>query len=391
MDPLNAHVYQVEDRIYRRNVPLEQCKMGNLASEARFCATIEDEVECAVTIVGSREFNVLEESEEKESSFSNVEITTKEKKNLGDQSMALFCRKNSPSRIYVPPNLLGRVIGVRGSVAKKLEETTNCRIIFPPRGQDKPIEIISQHSANSVERCYDSIELIVIEGRKKMRFTHFIMFPLSLDENFKQCYKKFQDEVRNLKDIPDDLDSIFMTPEKIHFTIVPLWLFSSEDEKKARDSLKQIVRDKLKPILNGEQLKIQVKGLRHFGDEDPSAARVVWAKSDCGKLQEMAQIIADEMRKTGLTSNKREKVTLHMTVINTTYSKEEGEGIIQEVGQATSAMKKSRFIDATAILEMFKDYDFGEIEIDQVRICQMGGTDEYTKGYPTVSMHKFVE
>uniref|UniRef100_A0A914CVT3 K Homology domain-containing protein n=1 Tax=Acrobeloides nanus TaxID=290746 RepID=A0A914CVT3_9BILA len=305
--------------------------------------------------------------------------------------MALFCRKNSPPRIYVPPNLLGRVIGVHGSVAKKLEETTNCRIIFPPRGQDKPIEIISQHSANSVERCYDSIELIVIEARKKMRFTHFIMFPLSLDENFKQCYKKFQDEVRNLKDIPDDLDSIFMTPEKIHFTIVPLWLFSSEDEKKARDSLRQIVRDKLKPILNGEQLKIQVKGLRHFGGEEPSMARVVWAKSDCGKLQEMAQIIADEMRKTGLTSNKREKVTLHMTVINTTYSKEEGEEIIQEVGQVTSAMKKTRFIDATAILEMFKDYDFGEIEIDQIRICQMGGTDEYTKGYPTVSMHKFVE
>lgn len=63
-------------------------------------------------------------------------------------------------------------------------------------------EIISQHSANSVERCYDSIELIVIESRKKMRFTHFIMFPLSLDENFKQRYKKFQDEVRNLKAIP---------------------------------------------------------------------------------------------------------------------------------------------------------------------------------------------
>jgi hypothetical protein len=50
MDPLNAHVYQVEDRIYRRNVPLEQCRMGNLASEARFCANIEDEVEYAVTI-----------------------------------------------------------------------------------------------------------------------------------------------------------------------------------------------------------------------------------------------------------------------------------------------------------------------------------------------------
>jgi hypothetical protein len=45
---------------------------------------------------------------------------------------------------------------------------------------------------------------------------------------------------------------------------------------------------------------------------------------------------------------------------------QEGEEIIQEVGQVTSAMKKSRFIDATAILEMFKDYDFGEIEIDQV-------------------------
>ncbi len=63
-------------------------------------------------------------------------------------------------------------------------------------------EIISQHSADSVERCYDSIELIAIEGRKKMRFNHFIMFPLSLDENFMQRYKKFQDEARNLKDIP---------------------------------------------------------------------------------------------------------------------------------------------------------------------------------------------
>lgn len=50
MNPLNSHVYQVEDRVYRRNVPLELCTMGGLASQARFCAETEEVIECGVNM-----------------------------------------------------------------------------------------------------------------------------------------------------------------------------------------------------------------------------------------------------------------------------------------------------------------------------------------------------
>jgi hypothetical protein len=57
-----------------------------------------------------------------------------------------------------------------------------------------------------------------------------------------------------------------------------LALLSDGDKEKAAEALTEVVEDEVKPMLRSEPLTVNIKGLNHFGDEDPSEARVLFAK-----------------------------------------------------------------------------------------------------------------
>ncbi|KAK6018522.1 KH domain protein, partial [Ostertagia ostertagi] len=70
------------------------------------------------------------------------------------------------AEIYVPSAFYGKLIGTRGTTRRELEESTECRLTIPRKGQKGNVEIKSFVGLENVQRCLDRIELLVAEARK---------------------------------------------------------------------------------------------------------------------------------------------------------------------------------------------------------------------------------
>jgi activating signal cointegrator complex subunit 1 len=379
MDPLRCHLYELKGRIYRRNVPFDQIARSNPAVEARLCEAEEDEaMECGVTIGGGgKDYDGYDHEEStadtKENDQPVSEVSATKSQTSVNEKIAYNEKKKCwQSNFAFPPELYGRLLGSRGVTKRRIEESTNCKVNIPKRNEKGPV-YISSSSRESVERCCDQIELILLEARKTRPLTHFVTFDLS-DDTLKERYDNFVSEVMALPNLPEELRNaaLYMRPEKLHLTISALWLLTEEDERTIKNTLSEIVDRKVKTLIDGQNFTVKIQGLGHFGDEDISAIKVLYAKVHSEKLQEIADIVATALEKTNLAQKRQtENVKLHMTVINTRYAN-------------TQSNEKAPSVDATELFKNFGDYHFGDVSIDKIRICRMHSEDPYTKGYPII-------
>ena len=110
----------------------------------------------------------------------------------------------------MPNELMGKLIGAKGSNKKLIEEDTGAKIQIPrreetgPVGEFRPLPtcfngitlVITSTSRESVERCYDRIEMLIFDNRKKLNFTHFVLIPIE-DKELMKKHEKLVDNIRS--------------------------------------------------------------------------------------------------------------------------------------------------------------------------------------------------
>jgi len=276
----------------------------------------------------------------------------------------------------VPKTFMGKFIGTQSLNKKKIEKSNECTIEVPQSKKHGPITIKSTTSAEKVERCLDQIEMFVAVQRLKAAPTHFVSLALQSDELLKN-YNGFCLLVKNSSAVPDEskMPKLFMPPVRLHLTLCMLALLSEQDVEKASKALTNIVETEVRPLLKDRPLIVNVKGLSHFGDEDPSETRVLFAKVSGIKLLEIAEIINRKMLATGLAKIGNRDLKLHMTILNSKY--------------AMRAGADNNTFDANAIMRDFSDYDFGAADVNEVKICALN-IDTTTGNYCTAHSVQFI-
>ena len=139
-------------------------------------------------------------------------------------------------------------------------------------------------------------------------------------------------------------------------------------------SLSRIVKDVLKENEksleeNGKKFQFNIRGLEYMND-DPCAVNVLYGKVDdkTQLIQKLCDRINAATNESGLTSEIKPNVKLHMTLMNTRYVPK---------GPAKQAL------DARSILKEFKDFHFGCVQLSTIELLISGTLDEATGGYKT--------
>ncbi|VBB34792.1 unnamed protein product [Acanthocheilonema viteae] len=218
-------------------------------------------------------------------------------------------------------------------------------------------------SEESVMRCRDRIHLVIHETRGRASYTHFISIPMT-HEIIKDSFIKFMDTIKNDEELSDSCreETVFQEPKKLHLTITMLSLLDTDEEKSVLNSLETVINTRVREVLSGKSLEVNVKGLEIMND-DPTRVNVLYALISSDKLADIANAIAEAMSDTGFAPQ-QDSVKIHLTLMNTRYMWEK--------------MKKRGRMDVTKLLEKYRNYDFGKVTIAEVHISNLKGpVDEH--------------
>ncbi|KAK6021025.1 KH domain protein [Ostertagia ostertagi] len=237
--PLYAETYKIGNRVYRRN----EYKRAN-TNRAEDTGDTPD--------VYADEFEddgpscLFPAKRERQLSGDDA-VTAVPGQNLCDSDPRVsFDGGKYTAEIYVPSAFYGKLIGTRGTTRRELEESTECRLTIPRKGQKGNVEIKSFVGLENVQRCLDRIELLVAEARKTAPVTHFVAVPCAQPE-IVQSFELFKEAVMNNPRVPEESRNaeLFTSPIKMHITVCVLWLFDDEEQKKAIDVMNECRGDLL--------------------------------------------------------------------------------------------------------------------------------------------------
>ncbi|XP_067007831.2 activating signal cointegrator 1 complex subunit 1 isoform X2 [Anabrus simplex] len=280
------------------------------------------------------------------------------------------------------------IIGAKGATRRRLENETRTQIRVPRQGQDGNI-IITGSDKKGVSAARRRINLIVISARQKQPFTHFLSIPMT-GESIKEGFLKFKEEVlEKCKDRSID-SSIFQSPDKLHLTIGTLVLSDEEERKKAAKVLMECKETVIDPILEHQPLTLRMVGVEYMND-DPAEVDVLYGKIELKSsgliLQTLSDGIVDFFANSGLMEKQYEQVKLHVTLMNTLFR--EDKGGVSEHETSKRRHKPRESFDATNVLKMFENFNFGEQQVDNIHLSQRyttSNTDGYYKASATISL-----
>lgn len=286
-------------------------------------------------------------------------------------------------RFQVPRQFHMKIRNAKADKKKWLELKTNVQL---PQ-EDSTEVIINGNSEREVILTKDRIVKLI---RPSQKLSHFLSISLTNDV-IKSNVCKFNDEVINDFGLHK---SLLQKPEKLHLTITMLALGGLEDESKAIECLKNCKEAIIDPILNGKQLTISLVAVDVFSDENPSAAHVLFGKVVSEDLQLIANKMSKNFADQGIGkpyknrhSQKQEDVKLHATLINSQFYEED------EQEKKTKAQAGERFqrkpFNASAIIEKYKDFNFGSIAINEIQISRLEGEKDANGYYSSIGTLKF--
>ncbi|XP_035911955.1 activating signal cointegrator 1 complex subunit 1 [Anopheles stephensi] len=269
---------------------------------------------------------------------------------------------------HVPSAFYAMIIGAKGQTRQRLEAETKAQIRVPKQGTTGDI-VVSGTSRKSVSSARSRIELIVIGARNKQQFTHFLSVPLNVPEVTKR-FLDFRHKVVNKLPRAFSVDeSLFQQPEKLHITLCTMSLMDNEDRANAAQILLDCQESILSPIVkeNGP-LEIRVRGLEYMND-DPHAVDVLYAKIESPALQTAADQIYEYFIAKGLMQKKYDHVKLHATLINSLFRVSQTEPVSER-----EAERRRITFDASEILRLYGEFDFGSLVLNEIHLSQRFST-----------------
>ncbi|XP_001687889.2 activating signal cointegrator 1 complex subunit 1 [Anopheles gambiae] len=285
-----------------------------------------------------------------------------------DYDIVLTDNGKHQTSFHVPAAFYAMIIGAKGQTRQRLEAETKAQIRVPKQGTTGDI-VVSGSTRKSVAAARSRIELIVIGARNKQQFTHFLSVPLNVPDVMKR-FAEFRHKVVRKLPVAFSVDeSLFQQPEKLHITLCTMALMDNEDRANAAQILLDCQESIISPLLqeNGP-LEIRVRGLEYMND-DPHAVDVLYAKIESPVLQTAADQIYDYFIAKGLMQKKYEHVKLHATLINSLFRASQSE-IVDE----KAAERKRITFDASEIMRLYGDYDFGSLVLNEIHLSQRFST-----------------
>ncbi|CAJ0604780.1 unnamed protein product [Cylicocyclus nassatus] len=272
---------------------------------------------------------------------------------------------------YVPSAFHGKFLGLRGDLRQEIEESTDCQLKIPKKGQTGNVEIESSVGLENVQRCLDRLELLLIDAKKKAKVTHFIAIPCTAPE-IVEAFEKFKEAVTVDERIPERSRNpkLFTAPLKLHITVCVLWLFDEEEQKKAADVIEGC-RKEIIATLPKIPYEVEVNGVEGF-DNKSTNLKVLYGGIHSEALQNVCDLLRRRLVQAGMSPAKEKSkstldspVRMHMTLMKSTYANR----------------RKPKAFDAKLILDDYKDYHFGTFAVDKIYICSMQGIDKETGFY----------
>ena len=336
MDVLNPELMWIGQRCYRVNIPTDYRKSEG---KVRVNWEAEDDFNCELEI-GDDDFYEIE-------SVDNG--------------------RKFQLKVHVPQIFHSQIIGAKGNTRRRLEQETSTSIQVPQIGVKDTNIVIKGNSKKDVMSAKNRLDLIMVAGRSKQQFTHFLSVSFATNE-IKKNFLKFKQEV--LKDSVGLNESLFQKPEKLHLTIVMLVLLDNQDRVIATEYLQDCKEMIIDPILQKKPLKAELTGLNYMND-DPSAVDVLYAKVVSEELQQIANEVAQYFASRGFIQLQHENVKLHVTLMNSRFSDNDDAIEKDEVQDLRDGNRNQRkTFDASKILKKYKDFHFGSLTIDEIHLSQ---------------------
>ena len=288
----------------------------------------------------------------------------------------------------------GVLIGKNAENKQKIEQDTSTQLIFPRRDETGTVKIRGRTKAN-VQSARTRIEITIDRNRQMQSFTHFLSIPIcqsssSLTTNFKQKYEEFKKNV--LEQCLDErgiTNELFQQVNKLHLTIGTFVLFSKSEINFIKDTLQECTKTLLKQFMSTdkERFLVQLKGLE-FMNDDPSFVDVLYAKiqlvdkTNLNRLQNFLDRLNEELLNTGLMKQKFERIKLHVTLMNSLLRKDDT-GILeaQKTSRGRVKNQERESFDAKKIIRLFGQFDFGQIELNELHLSIMHQPDRQTGYY----------
>ena len=293
---------------------------------------------------------------------------------LGEEELQLYQFETIESgrrvqlKIHVPQMFHSLLIGTKGATRKRIEAETKSQILIPKIGETSTSVILKGTTKKSLISAKNRIDLIIISGRAKQQFTHFLSVSFTTNE-MKDNFTRFKKELLNDPDIFGLDESLFQKAEKLHLTVVMLVLLDNEDRAIASDLLQDCKEFIIDPILQNKPLKVKLSGLNYMND-DPSAVDVLYGTIVSDELQEICNGIAEYFASQGFIQQKTDNVKLHVTLINSRFG-DSDDAIEKDDEKSRDHIRNQRkTFDASKILKKYIDFHFGSMQVKEIHLSQ---------------------
>ncbi|EFA03384.1 activating signal cointegrator 1 complex subunit 1 [Tribolium castaneum] len=297
------------------------------------------------------------------------------------QNPKYLINKNDEGKFFtsfaVPPVYYAQLKKFPHWDLKILENNTKTNITIPASGN---LVIIGENE-ETITEARDEIHSVLGEIRDHLRALQFISMPTRNDEIITN-FNKFKDDILNGDKIEGMHESIFISPLKLHLTVVVFTLLDDHEKLEAIKALQDYKNMILDPLVKKTgPIRIKISGVDCM-NTNLKKVDVLYAKptivgeNEDFNLQKLANDLSDHFYERGLVRTYQDNVKLHMTLINTKYRKESGSPK-KELGTPKKKrwVKKQSF-DATTIMEKYKDFYFGECPLDAIHLSLMGSVGD---------------
>lgn len=255
---------------------------------------------------------------------------------------------------------------------KTLEGSTSTHISIPTSGN----LVITGESEEKIVEARDEIHAMLGDLRDQTVALQFVSIP-TLSTEIVENFTKFKDNILG-DEIEGMHESIFQSPLKLHLTVVVFALMDDHEKLEATKALQDYKNMILDPLIRkAGPAKIKISGIdcmnRNLKKVDILFANAtIVNENEEFNLQQLVNGLSDHFYERGLVRKYQDNVKLHMTLINTKYRK------------IPDSPKKKRWgkrqsVDATKIMEKYKDFYFGECDLNSIHLSLIGsvGSDGF--------------